>query len=194
MTAEHINDFKINYETNKRILRYHHEHELVRTQLSRGDILITIKGKIGNAAVIEDLPELVNINQDVALVRLNPEINPYYIAGFLNSRIGKLLVQQSSTGQINPFLSLGSLRDLLIQIFDNKRMNELGFAIKTKLDEAYIAAYQSKNLLEIAKTGVEKAIEENEEVATNWINQQLKNLEIKNSPPFLRGAGGDQPC
>ncbi len=47
---------------------------------------------------------------------------------------------------------------------------------------------------EIAKTGVEKAIEQNEEVAINWITQQLKNLEIKNSPPFLRGAGGDQPC
>ncbi|MCA6523364.1 MAG: hypothetical protein ACK5Y4_04780 [Pseudanabaena sp.] len=53
---------------------------------------------------------------------------------------------------------------------------------------------QSRKLLEIAKTGVEKAIEQNEEVAINWINQQLKNLGIKNSPPFLRGAGGDQPC
>ena len=31
-------------------------------------------------------------------------------------------------------------------------------------------------------------------VEINWINQQLKNLGIKNSPPFLRGAGGDQPC
>ncbi|MFN9869534.1 MAG: hypothetical protein ACK568_21260 [Pseudanabaena sp.] len=53
---------------------------------------------------------------------------------------------------------------------------------------------QSRKLLEIAKTGVEKAIEQNEEVAINWINQQLKNLGIKNSPPFLWGAGGDQPC
>jgi len=62
----------------------------------------------------------------------------------------------------------------------------------------YISSFaikkQSKQLLEIAKTGVEKAIETNEEVAIDWINQQLKNLEIKNSPPFLRGAGGDQPC
>jgi type I restriction enzyme M protein len=34
-------------------------------------------------------------------------------------------------------------------------------------------------LLEIAKTGVEKAIEKNEEVAINWINEQLKNLNIQ---------------
>lgn len=37
---------------------------------------------------------------------------------------------------------------------------------------------QPTQLLEIAKTGVEKAIEENEEVAINWINQQLKILGI----------------
>jgi type I restriction enzyme M protein len=33
---------------------------------------------------------------------------------------------------------------------------------------------QSKPLLEIAKTGVEKATEKNEEVAINWMNQQLE--------------------
>jgi type I restriction enzyme M protein len=57
-------------------------------------------------------------------------------------------------------------------------MNQLGFAIKTKLDEAYITAYQSKQLLEIAKTGVEKAIEKNEEVAITWINEQIEVLGI----------------
>jgi len=38
---------------------------------------------------------------------------------------------------------------------------------------------QSLQLLKIAKTGVEKAIEENEERATAWINQQLNHLGIE---------------
>jgi type I restriction enzyme M protein len=38
---------------------------------------------------------------------------------------------------------------------------------------------QSKQLLEIAKTGVEKAIETNEEKAENWINEEVKKLDIK---------------
>ncbi len=50
---------------------------------------------------------------------------------------------------------------------------------------------RSKNLLEIAKTGVEKAIEENEEVAINWINEQLKNLGIDYSPPLKMTTKGD---
>ena len=37
---------------------------------------------------------------------------------------------------------------------------------------------KSKQLLEIAKTGVEKAIETDEATATNWINQQLAILGI----------------
>ena len=37
---------------------------------------------------------------------------------------------------------------------------------------------QSKQLSEIAKTGVEKAIEENEEVAINWIEKELQKLNV----------------
>jgi type I restriction enzyme M protein len=38
---------------------------------------------------------------------------------------------------------------------------------------------KSKQLLEIAKIGVEKAIETDEETATAWINQQLESLGVK---------------
>ena len=34
-------------------------------------------------------------------------------------------------------------------------------------------------LLKIAKTGVERAIETDEATATTWINQQLEALEMK---------------
>jgi len=179
LTAEHIHDFKINYETNKRVLIHHHQTELTRTHLSKGDILITIKGRVGNAAVVEHLDELVNINQDVAMIRLTLDVNPHYVAGFLNSLMGKLLVEQASTGQINPFLSLGNLRKLVIPIFPSKIMDDLGESIKSKIDDAYKAREQSKQLLEIAKTGVERAIETNEATATTWINEQLEGLGVE---------------
>ncbi|CAD0225975.1 hypothetical protein [Planktothrix agardhii] len=37
---------------------------------------------------------------------------------------------------------------------------------------------KSKQLLEIAKIGVERAIETDEQTATIWINQQLERLGI----------------
>jgi type I restriction enzyme M protein len=38
---------------------------------------------------------------------------------------------------------------------------------------------QAKQLLEIAKTGVERVIETNEATATDWINEPLKALGVK---------------
>lgn len=181
LTAEHIYDFKINYDTDKRVLLEHHRVKLCSTQLSGGEVLVTIKGRIGNAAVVndEDVEEPVNINQDVARIILHPGIHPYYIAGFLNSKIGKLLVEKFSTGQINPFLGLGNLRQLPIPIFDQELMNTLGEHIEQKANAAYQAEQTSKALLEIAKVGVEKAIETDEATATTWIHEQLEAMGVE---------------
>ncbi len=94
LTAEHILDFQINYETEKRINKEQYEGELKRTRLSKGDMLVTIKGRVGNAAIVEELPQSVNINQDIALLRLNKNIPSYYLLAFLNSSIGKTFVDQ----------------------------------------------------------------------------------------------------
>lgn len=168
LTAEHISDFRINYDSDKRVLLKHHEEGLAKTAVETNDLLITIKGKIGNVAVVEEVPQATNINQDVGLLRLKEGINPYYIAGYINSALGRMFVQQISTGQINPFLGLGNLRTIPVPIFDNA--DEIGNAIRQKVTEAETAQRKSKNLLETAKRAVEIAIEENEESAIKFLN------------------------
>jgi len=160
LTAEHVFDFRINFDSDKRILVEHHETELARTQLREGDVLITIKGRVGNAAVVEHLFTPTNINQDVALLRLKPGYHPYYIAGFLNSAAGKALTEQVCTGQINPFLGLGNLSQVLIPIFEEARMTELGQELQQKVEQAYQARQGAKRLLAEARTEVERMIEE----------------------------------
>jgi len=58
-------------------------------------------------------------------------------------------------------------------------MDDLGSSIKLGIDAAHKAQEQSKQLLEIAKTGVERAIETDEEGAISWMNQQLEALGVK---------------
>ncbi|MEH1837537.1 MAG: hypothetical protein V7L20_01950 [Nostoc sp.] len=50
--------------------------------------------------------------------------------------------------------------------------------ITEKVMESRKAREQSKQLLEIAKTGVERAIETDEATATAWIVRQLEVLDI----------------
>lgn len=169
LTAEHISDFRIDFDSDKRVETEHHQKQLAKTAVKKNDLLITIKGKIGNAAVVENVPSPTNINQDVGLLRLKDGVDPYYIAGYINSILGKMFTKRISTGQINPFLGLGNLRTIPIPIFDNA--NELGALIRAKVMDAERAASKSKYLLNTAKRAVEIAIEQNEDAAMEFIRQ-----------------------
>jgi hypothetical protein len=159
LTAEHVSDFRIDFGTDKRILRRHHVTELARTALRDGDILVTIKGKVGNCAVVRDCPEAANINQDVALVRLRHGIHPYFFAAWFNSLMGKQLVEQRSTGGINPFLGLGNLRGMPFPVLDPKDHNRVGDLVQETAENAYEAEREASALLERAKRRVEELIE-----------------------------------
>ena len=55
---------------------------------------------------------------------------------------------------------------------------EMQKQVADKVNKAYETEDKSKQLLEIAKTGVEKAIETDEATATAWIQQQLTALGV----------------
>jgi len=160
LTAEHVSDFRVDFGTDKRILQRHHETELARTALRDGDILITIKGKVGNCAVVQNCPQAANINQDVALIRLQKGIHSYFFAAWFNSLMGKQLVEQRSTGGINPFLGLGNLRGMPFPVLDSKEHRRIGNLIQETVEKAYAAEQQASDLLEQAKRQVEKLIEQ----------------------------------
>jgi type I restriction enzyme M protein len=171
LCAEHVKDFRISYDSDKRILQKHHDTELNRTQLKNGDVLMTIKGRVGNAAIVEKLLSSVNINQDVALLRLKSTLPHWYLISFLNSPFGKLMVEQYSTGQINPFLGLGNLRKLPIPVFSNALMEKVAKETELSVKKALAAQNNAKNLLERAKRAVEIAIETDETTALDYLNQ-----------------------
>jgi len=60
-----------------------------------------------------------------------------------------------------------------------KIVPEIQNQIKEKIIEMYTTKSLSKSLLEIAKRGVEMAIEKNEEEAGKWIDSEVRKLEIR---------------
>ncbi|OQX51585.1 hypothetical protein B5M47_00090 [candidate division CPR3 bacterium 4484_211] len=150
LTAENVFDFFIDYGTAKRITKLASKTELKRTILSDNDLLITIKGRVGNAAIVYKLQQDTNINQDVARVVVKKGISPFYLSAFLNSKFGKLQVERIATNQINPFLGLGNLKELLVPIIEIDKQEEIEKLIKKGLDELEnsISLYsQAENLL-----------------------------------------------
>jgi hypothetical protein len=159
LTAEHVSDFRLDFGTDKRIMQRHHEMELARTALRDGDVLVTIKGKVGNCAVVRNCPQAANINQDVALIRLRDGVHPYFFAAWFNSQMGKQLVEQRSTGGINPFLGLGNLRGMPFPVISQKEQQRIGDLVQETVENAYNAERDATNLLEQAKRRVERLIE-----------------------------------
>ena len=136
LTAEHITDFRVDFDSEKRIFLRHHKGELGRTALRDGDLLVTIKGKVGNCAVVRNCPELANINQDVGLFRLRNGYHPYFVAAWFNSQIGKQLVEQRSTGGINPFLGLGNLRRMPFPVVSPEELKRIGELVSTCINQS----------------------------------------------------------
>jgi type I restriction enzyme M protein len=114
ITVECVDPLDLNLEKSKRILGRHANGELRRANIVRGDVLITIKRRIANSyPVLFDGPLMV-VNQDVALFRPNSDFLPSFVAVVMNSRIGKYQAYRTQTEQINPYLSVTSLGQVLL--------------------------------------------------------------------------------
>jgi len=111
------------------------------------------------------VPEPVNINQDVALLRLNSRLDPWWVVTFLNSPFGKLQVEQLSTGGINPFLGLSNVRKLLVPRFNDDVMERITNETRENVLAARAARRRARDILTAAARAVEIAIEQGDSAA-----------------------------
>jgi len=143
------------------------------------DILFTRKGSFGNSAVVTELEVNGIISSEIMLVRLTSvsrqENLPEYVSLFLNSKFGYLQVERRVHGVAYYSISQPDLANLLIPILPKPQQQK----IVEKIKLSFSLKQKSKQLLEIAKTGVELAIETDEAAATAWINEKLEVLDIK---------------
>ncbi|MBN2325343.1 MAG: hypothetical protein JXQ30_16560 [Spirochaetes bacterium] len=93
---------------------------------------------------------------------------------FLKSRAGQLQLKKGCSGTILTAISKDELARIIIPKIDEKIQKE----IKAKIEEMYQAKALSNNLLDIAKCGVEMAIEKDETEAQKWFTEAIKKLGV----------------
>lgn len=136
--------------------------------------MLTIKGRVGNWAIAENVPGSVNINQDVALLRFNDQLPLWWVVTFLNSSFGKLQVEQFGTGGINPFLGLSNVRKLSVPRFGEIFMERVANETKERVLASRAARQLAQAFLAAAQRAVEIAIEDSESAALAYLKQQSK--------------------
>ena len=80
--------------------------------------------------------------------------------------------ERDAGGSIILHWRVGEIENVVIPIIDIKIQQQ----ISDKIEESFRLKKQSEQLLELAKTAVEKAIEEDEDVAMRFIEEGLSNI------------------
>lgn len=89
---------------------------LVRSRVVPGNVLVTIAGRVGTAAVFPIELAEGNITGHIAGIQVLEHINPYYLAAFINSSLGEFQITRWSHRTTRPELNLRELEQILISV------------------------------------------------------------------------------
>lgn len=118
LRAENISNGIVRQDSFKYINESVHRNELRRSVLQEGDILITIAGAIGRIALATSAFLPANINQAIALVRLqSSEVDKRYLMYYLsNPSLQEELLSISSGQSVQANLNLQQIGDIQVSL------------------------------------------------------------------------------
>lgn len=150
LTAEHIRQGFVDC-TGVRFITPEVDQRNARARVNEGDVLISIKGTLGEVALAEKSLLPANMNRDVAIIKLHSDApNGAYITPFLRSEFGKFQLSREGSGGVQQMITLERLKCINIPIFSDKIRDEIaslhlkGLAVR----QDFITLYEhAKHLL-----------------------------------------------
>lgn len=161
-SSNHIKDDKTIFVSNK----FNPSNEY-RTEV--GDILIALIGSVGTLGIVTDKFADSYISNNIGIIKItDKQFLTEYIHLFLTSSLGKILFDKIEMRTAQPKISDKDIYEFPIPKLDIKKQQQIADLV----EQSFALKKKSEQLLEVAKKAVELAIEENEELALNYINQE----------------------
>ena len=123
---------------------------LKKSQVNNGQVLLTMAGTIGNAAVVHNLSQSANANQAIAKITPSEIVSPYYLAAFLNSKYGLLQTRREIVSSVQANIFLGPIKKFKVPIFSREAMEKIEQEYKSflkELENSKSLYSQAENLL-----------------------------------------------
>lgn len=150
--------------------------ELKAHQPRKGEILLSKDATPGMAYYLNEEPQKMIVSGGILRLKMdNKQILPEYLTLVLNSVIVQKQIERDAGGSIINHWRPDQVKATLIPILKEDKQKE----IKELIEKSFSNRKLSKSLLEIAKRGVELAIEKDEQEAEKWIDDEIKKLGIK---------------
>ena len=146
--------------------------ELIKSlKPKKGTILFSKDGSVGTAYHLREDENLITSGAILHLkVKDESKIMPEYLTLALNSKVVKMQAERDAGGSIILHWRVSEIENIVVPIIPTNKQIEIAELI----EESFSLKKQSEHLLEVAKQAVEMAIEESEEVAMEWIKQEMK--------------------
>lgn len=94
------------------------------SKIRPGDIVVAVRGSLPKAAIAEPSAEGLFISSNLSLIRPYPDIDPYFLLGWLEYKLEYISQRRASTGQIN--ITLSQLRNLEVKMPPASERREIG--------------------------------------------------------------------
>jgi hypothetical protein len=170
------------------------QQELSRSTVLFGDLLVTKAGRIGSAAVYPDDLPAGNITSHLIRARLKQGVNPYYVAEFLETDVGRAITERHSFKSTRPELTKVEVESCNVALLEHDLMEQVSELARTR----NALTQYSKLLTTAAKFLVEALIEgkltETELIAAQTALDQNDNQLDRAILSRLTRQGIDRPA
>lgn len=168
---------KFELSTNNQQFLSEELYETLKThQPKKGEILLSKDATPGMAYFLNEETQKMIVSGGILRLKMdNKQILPEYLTLVLNSVIVQKQIERDAGGSIINHWRPDQVEATLIPILKEDKQKE----IKELIEKSFKDRKLSKSLLEIAKRGVEMAIEKDEQEAKKWIENKLTELGIE---------------
>ena len=138
-----------------------HNNLLKRSQLKPKDVVLTITGTYGIACAVPIDFDEANINQHCVRIEVDTsQVEPEYLAIFLNSNLCKVQMDRAVTGSSRPALDYSAIRNLKILLPPSPFQIKISKDIDSIYDDANVHNKKANQLTVKGQNRLEKTLDE----------------------------------
>lgn len=188
ITSKHIKGRDIDFENAYLISEEDYKKIIERSHVDQWDVIISMIGEYCGFTYIERNPNPNYAVKNVGMFKTGSEHRAKWLHYYLNSKIGKAVLEAQKTGTSQPYITLGSLRNLEVLLPNNEddliAIAEVLSSLDDKID---LLHRNNKTLEQMAETLFRQwfVVEAKEE----WETVKLGSLAVVTRGLSYKGSG-----
>jgi type I restriction enzyme S subunit len=191
ITSKHIKGKDVDFDNAYLISEEDYVKINERSKVDQWDVIISMIGEYCGFSFVER-NEIINYAvKNVGLFKTGDQHKAYWLYYFLNSKIGRFILETNKSGTSQPYLTLGFLRELPVLYPSSESEAKVIVEILSSLDDKIDLLHrQNKTLEQLAETLFRQWFVE--EADESWVNTEIRNLTKKIQYGYTQSSTADK--